>query len=156
MSDSADQAQANAIERVGGALLDSALALPRLIDATLSQVVTAWEAVQAIPQIRDSLASIETDTRTMTDEVGAMRSGVDRLDGRVVGLIGTVEALGDRINEVNTVMRPLRRIGERLRGPVANGETPDVEGAIAEAALESPAEQPEQPRAGRRSSRARG
>lgn len=161
MSDSSDQAQANAIDRVGGALLDSALALPRLIDATVSQLVIAWDAVQAIPQIRDSLASIEADTRTMTDEVGAMRSGVDRLDGRVIGLIGTVETLGASINEVNTVMRPLRRIGERLRGPLANGVTPDVEAAIAEAAVEPAAEERAaeeraKPRARRRSSRQRG
>ena len=117
-------------------LLRPALALPRAAIASVDQVVTAWEAVRAIPEIRDSLASIEYDTRTMTNEVTSMRQGVDNLQEDIGGLNGSVEVLGRGLEDVGKVVRPLKRIGDRLRGPAGAGEVPDIEDAIAEAAVE--------------------
>jgi hypothetical protein len=118
--------------KVASVLLRPALALPRAAIATVDQVVTAWDAVRAIPEIRDSLASIEYDTRTMTSEVTSMRQGVDTLQGEIGGLNGSVEVLGERLDDVGKVVRPLKRIGDRLRGPVV----PEIEDAVAEAAVE--------------------
>jgi hypothetical protein len=115
--------------KVGALLLRPALALPRAALATVEQVVVAWDAVRAIPQIRDSLASIEYDTKVMTSEVTTMRGGVDHLSG-------SMEVLGERLEDVGRVVRPLKRIGDRLRGPAGTGPVPDVEDAIADAAVE--------------------
>ena len=126
--------------KLSGALIAPALVVPKAIVATVDQLVVAWEAVRAIPEIRDSLASIMTDTRTMTDEVTSMRQGVDELHGDIGGLTGTVDVLGDRLEDVGKVVRPLKRIGDRLRAPAGTGPVPEVEDAIAETATEAAAE----------------
>lgn len=126
--------------KLGGALIGPALVVPKAIIATVDQLVVAWEAVRAIPEIRDSLSSIMTDTRTMKDEVTSMRQGVDRLDGGMNDLTGTVDVLGDRMEDVGKVVRPLKRIGDRLRAPAGTGPVPEVEEAIADAATEAAAE----------------
>jgi hypothetical protein len=128
--------EAGGLQKLGEALIAPALVVPRAIAATVDQVVVAWEAVRAIPEIRDSLASIMTDTRTMTDEVTSMRQGVDKLDGNMNDLTGTVDVLGDRLEDVGKVVRPLKRIGDRLRAPAGTGPVPDVEDAVADAAAE--------------------
>jgi hypothetical protein len=90
--------------------------LPRLVIGALDDLHSIARSVSVLPEVARSLASIEARVTSMDEEVKKMRSGVDSLNGEVVGVQEVIVPLQDELQEMHRAVRPLRRLTSRIPG----------------------------------------
>ena len=97
-------------------------------------------SLAVLPEVAETLSSIDEKTRFMADEVHRMRTGVDDLKVEVKGMRGAVDpmvehldavaaqvrALEPRLEDLSLAIHPLRRATGKLgRRRAQNGELPE-------------------------------
>lgn len=103
----------------------------------ISQLRAIAAAVEVLPEVRDSMATLGSNVETMVDEVTLMRKGVDKLsvevaelnantaplDARFIEMLEDIKRLDKHLKEVRLSLAPLNRavgglgnLGDRLRG----------------------------------------
>ena len=99
------------------------LDLPRTLAAALSDIRRIAEGMSVLPELRETLASIDRRVETLNEEVARMRRGVEAIDGSVEPLAREIAAtragiddIGPHLEEMQHTLRPLQRIARRARG----------------------------------------
>jgi hypothetical protein len=82
--------------------------VPRALGTALEDIRTIARGMQVLPQLARTLAEIERRTDSLDREVQLMRQAVESMGS-------DVQRLDPRLEQVQDSLRPLRRIGSRLR-----------------------------------------
>ena len=86
-----------------------------LLTGALEDIRAIAQGMQLLPELARSLATIERRIESLDEEVKQMRRGVEAMGA-------DVELLDPRLAQVHDSLRPLHRLGGRLRRGVPEGD----------------------------------
>ena len=118
-----------------GLAIDALGYLPRIVAGALEDLRTIADSVRVLPEVAKTLASIESETAAMSNEVKLMRQGVDRLGDKVDGLDGDMKRVAEGVDPLDEKLDDMRRALHPL------SRATSIFGRRREPAVEAPADQ---------------
>jgi hypothetical protein len=87
----------------------------RAVGGVITDIRAIADGMSVLPKLLGALTSIEARVNELNDEVAKMRASVDTMAGDVNEVRGGIDRLEPHLEDVNKMVHPLRRLGDRAR-----------------------------------------